>query len=123
MRYETKKRFLLRIEHSLWNDICLWADEDSRSVNNQIEHILKTAVQKWKQKGLRGELGQLDSSQTGTEQAERLEAAVQRKERVDSNKTLEESPAQKPQTIPQNSEQVSKQENKDFWISYDGIPD
>ncbi|MCB9783394.1 MAG: Arc family DNA binding domain-containing protein [Candidatus Omnitrophica bacterium] len=43
-----KKRFLLRINPDLWEEINRWADEELRSVNGQIEYLLKRAVAKRK---------------------------------------------------------------------------
>lgn len=41
-----KKRFLLRIEPKLYEALELWAADEFRSVNAQIEHILYQAVRK-----------------------------------------------------------------------------
>jgi hypothetical protein len=46
-----RKSFLLRIDPALWADIEAWAQDELRSINGQIEYILKQAVQK--RKGLR----------------------------------------------------------------------
>ncbi|MCB9768910.1 MAG: Arc family DNA binding domain-containing protein [Candidatus Omnitrophica bacterium] len=43
-----KKKFLLRINPDLWEEINRWADEELRSVNGQIEYLLKRAVAKRK---------------------------------------------------------------------------
>ena len=43
-----RKSFLLRIDPALWNDLECWAQDELRSVNGQIEYILKQAVQKRK---------------------------------------------------------------------------
>jgi hypothetical protein len=45
---ETRKSFLLRISPGLWKDLESWAAEDLRSVNGQIEFLLRQAVQKRK---------------------------------------------------------------------------
>lgn len=45
---EDRKSFLLRINPKLWKDLEAWAQEDMRSVNAQIEFLLKQAVQKRK---------------------------------------------------------------------------
>ena len=45
-----RKSFLLRIDPALWNDLECWAQDELRSVNGQIEYILKQAVQKRKSK-------------------------------------------------------------------------
>jgi hypothetical protein len=41
-----KKRFLLRIDQELYNVLEKWAADEFRSVNAQIEYILKKAAQK-----------------------------------------------------------------------------
>ena len=43
-----KKSFLLRIDPSLWSDLESWAEDELRSVNGQIEYLLRAAVQKRK---------------------------------------------------------------------------
>ena len=39
-----KKKFLLRIDEALWDDLHAWAADELRSVNGQIEYILRQAV-------------------------------------------------------------------------------
>lgn len=41
-----KKSFLLRIDGELWKAIDRWAQEELRSVNGQIEYLLREAVLK-----------------------------------------------------------------------------
>lgn len=41
-----RKKFLLRINNDLWEEIEAWAEQDLRSVNAQIEFILRQAVRK-----------------------------------------------------------------------------
>lgn len=43
-----KKSFLLRISQPLWQDIESWAADELRSVNGQIEYILREAIRKRK---------------------------------------------------------------------------
>jgi hypothetical protein len=43
-----RKNFLLRIDPGLWAELEAWAQDELRSVNGQIEYILKQAVQKRK---------------------------------------------------------------------------
>ncbi len=43
-----KKSFLLRIDPALWADLEGWAQDELRSVNGQIEYLLRIAVQKRK---------------------------------------------------------------------------
>ncbi len=41
-----KKRLLLRIDPQLHDELRKWADDDIRSINSQIEFLLKKAVAK-----------------------------------------------------------------------------
>lgn len=41
---EGKKSFLLRIDPKLWMELEVWARDELRSVNGQIEFILRQAV-------------------------------------------------------------------------------
>ena len=43
-----RKPFLLRIPPDLWQEIEKWAADDLRSVNGQIEYLLRQAVAKRK---------------------------------------------------------------------------
>jgi hypothetical protein len=43
-----KKSFLLRMDPVLWADLEGWAQDELRSVNGQIEYLLRLAVQKRK---------------------------------------------------------------------------
>jgi hypothetical protein len=45
---EDRKSFLLRIDPKLWRELEAWAQEELRSVNGQIEYVLKSAVQQRK---------------------------------------------------------------------------
>ena len=56
-----RKTFLLRIDPELWTDLELWARDELRSVNGQVEYLLKQAV--LKRKGHR-----LSAPGNGTEQ-------------------------------------------------------
>jgi len=42
------KKFLLRINPDLWEDLNRWAADELRSVNGQIEYLLRQAVEKRK---------------------------------------------------------------------------
>jgi hypothetical protein len=44
----TRKPFLLRIDPELWADLEAWAQDELRSVNGQIEYLLKQAVMRRK---------------------------------------------------------------------------
>ena len=44
----SRKPFLLRIAPDLWDDLEAWARDELRSVNGQIEYILRQAVLKRK---------------------------------------------------------------------------
>ena len=41
---KSRKSFLLRISPALYQEIEAWAQQDLRSVNGQIEYLLKEAV-------------------------------------------------------------------------------
>lgn len=45
---ESRKPFLLRIDSKLLADVEAWAQDELRSVNGQIEYILRQGVQKRK---------------------------------------------------------------------------
>jgi hypothetical protein len=45
-----RKPFLLRIDPALWAELEAWAQSELRSVNGQIEYVLKQAVAKRKGK-------------------------------------------------------------------------
>ncbi|MBB6142535.1 hypothetical protein HNQ77_000473 [Silvibacterium bohemicum] len=58
-----RKPFLLRIDPALWTDLEAWAQAELRSVNGQIEYILRQAVNKRKgEKSRRGDTAESDSS-------------------------------------------------------------
>jgi len=40
-----KKDFLLRIDPALWHELQVWASDELRSVNGQIEFILRKAIE------------------------------------------------------------------------------
>ncbi|OAI57221.1 hypothetical protein AYO49_02475 [Verrucomicrobiaceae bacterium SCGC AG-212-N21] len=56
---EERKSFLLRINPALWKEVEAWAQEDMRSVNAQIEFLLKQAVTK-----RRGNAGESDEDKS-----------------------------------------------------------
>ena len=43
---EPRKSFLLRIDPALWAELEAWAQDELRSVNGQIEYVLRQAVLK-----------------------------------------------------------------------------
>ena len=43
-----RKQFLLRIDPEVWADVEKWAADELRSVNAQIEYLLREAVRKRK---------------------------------------------------------------------------
>ncbi len=60
-----RKQFLLRIDPLLWADLEAWAADELRSVNGQIEYVLREAVRKRKgshQKGPEDERSAAGSS-------------------------------------------------------------
>jgi len=51
MPKNSRKSFLLRIDAELWNRLNEWAADELRSVNSQIELILRLAVEARRKKG------------------------------------------------------------------------
>ncbi len=45
---EERKAFLLRVDPELWGELEGWAADELRSVNGQVEYLLRQAVQKRK---------------------------------------------------------------------------
>ena len=41
-----RKSFLLRVDAGLWSELVAWAQDDLRSVNGQIEYLLRDAIQR-----------------------------------------------------------------------------
>ena len=57
-----RKPFLLRIDPGLWAELEAWAQAELRSVNGQIEYLLKQALQKRKSAKPRPPSGSADSA-------------------------------------------------------------
>jgi len=53
-----RKSFLLRIDPALWTELESWAQDELRSLNGQVEYILRQAVSRRKGKdgGARSEV-------------------------------------------------------------------
>ncbi|MBP1625075.1 MAG: hypothetical protein H6Q07_3097 [Acidobacteria bacterium] len=47
---DSRKSFLLRIDPELWAELERWAAAELRSINGQIEYLLRQAVAQWKGK-------------------------------------------------------------------------
>ena len=45
-----RKAIILRIDPKLWKELNMWAKDDLRSLNGQVEYILREAVKKRKGK-------------------------------------------------------------------------
>lgn len=43
-----KKAIILRIDPKLWEDLNIWAKDELRSLNGQVEYVLREAVKKRK---------------------------------------------------------------------------
>ena len=50
---EERKSFLLRLPPELWKELEKWAADELRSVNGQIEYVLRQAVARRKSEGER----------------------------------------------------------------------
>ena len=44
----TEKKVLLRLPSSLWEELAAWAADDIRSINGQIEYLLRDCVRRRK---------------------------------------------------------------------------
>lgn len=53
-----RKSLLIRIDPKLWEQINAWAENELRSVNGQIEYILREAVRKREDRPSGGERGE-----------------------------------------------------------------
>jgi hypothetical protein len=62
-----RKPFLLRIDPELWADLEAWAQDELRSVNGQIEYLLKQAVIKRKGGQREARAGEEKGEHGGTE--------------------------------------------------------
>ena len=49
-----RKSYLLRIDEDLWNELSEWASQEFRSVNGQIELVLKRAIDERKKRRKQG---------------------------------------------------------------------
>ena len=47
-----KKQVPLRLSPSLWKELVVWAQDDFRSLNGQIEYLLSECVKQRKKEGL-----------------------------------------------------------------------
>jgi hypothetical protein len=55
-----RKKFLLRMSPTLWDELNRWAAQEFRSVNGQIEFLLQRAVDRRRKAGTEGETGRED---------------------------------------------------------------
>lgn len=58
MASEERKAFLLRIDPEVWSELEAWAADELRSVNGQVEYLLRQAVQKRKRAQAGGDDGE-----------------------------------------------------------------
>lgn len=64
-----KKAFLLRVDRELLESLQRWANDDLRSLNGQIEFLLRDALRRAGRRGREG----ADGRDTGSEESEALE--------------------------------------------------
>ncbi|MBI5382063.1 MAG: hypothetical protein HZA31_09210 [Opitutae bacterium] len=62
MAAEDRKAFLLRIDPKLWAELEAWAADELRSVNGQVEFLLRDAVRRRKASSGGGEAATNDAS-------------------------------------------------------------
>jgi hypothetical protein len=48
---DERKAFLLRLDPALWKDVERWAADELRSVNGQVEFLLREAVRRRRRSG------------------------------------------------------------------------
>jgi hypothetical protein len=65
MVMDNRKSFLLRIDPELWAEIEVWASAELRSVNGQIEYLLRQAALKRKGARSRTSSGEGDAVESG----------------------------------------------------------
>ncbi len=65
-----RKSFLLRIDPALWAELEVWAQDELRSVNGQIEYLLKQAVLKRKGAAVRPQVTEIPSEESGKSEGE-----------------------------------------------------
>ena len=58
---DNRKSFLLRIDPELWAELEGWAASELRSINGQIEYLLRQAVLKRKSTSARKSLGEINA--------------------------------------------------------------
>ncbi len=63
-----RKPFLLRIDEALYEELRRWADDELRSVNAQMEFILRRAVRERRGRGGRPSSEDSPSRETGPEE-------------------------------------------------------
>jgi len=62
---EGRKSYLLRIDPELWAEVEAWAAAELRSVNGQVEYLLRQAVARRKGASPRGAAGEDHSAEAG----------------------------------------------------------
>ncbi len=62
-----RKSFLLRIDPQLWSELESWAESELRSVNGQIEYLLREAVQRRRSRRVPGVSAPPASAEGSTE--------------------------------------------------------
>jgi hypothetical protein len=60
MPSEDRKAFLLRIDARLWTELEAWAGDELRSVNGQIEFLLRQALQQRRRRQVEDKAGTPD---------------------------------------------------------------
>ncbi|MBN1569893.1 MAG: Arc family DNA-binding protein [Acidobacteria bacterium] len=59
---DNRKSYLLRIDPELWAELEAWAAAELRSINGQIEYLLRQAVGKRKRASLRKSLSETQAA-------------------------------------------------------------
>ena len=62
-----KRSFLLRLPPELWEEVKRWADDELRSVNAQIEYVLREAVRTRRRRDVNDESAKPETRAKGTD--------------------------------------------------------
>jgi hypothetical protein len=68
-----RKQYLLRIDPDLWAEVEKWAADELRSVNAQVEYILRDAVRR---RGRGGDSTQNDAGPRGAKNGDRSSGKI-----------------------------------------------
>lgn len=120
-----RKSFLLRLDQELWEELERWANDELRSVNAQIEYILKQAVLKRK--------GHTGAEKISAHIASKGETAINSSDRDEVKKSealqfesTEDAQSHNQQDAQENLKPQKPEEEpqkKSTWVGFEDVPD